>query len=169
MQLEGLTTKMLGRNLIYYQEVDSTQLEIERKIKKNEIKSGTILLTEIQTKGKGTHGRKWYTDEKNNIAFSFFLEADCEIKKLEGITIEIAETLVEVLETLYSISLQIKFPNDLVFHGKKIGGILTETKVRGEKVEAIIVGIRNEYQSNNVSKGNRRSGNFHPKRIWNRN
>ena len=120
-------------------------MEAWRQVEKKQIQNGTIILAEIQTEGKGTHGRKWYTDEKNNIAFSFFLQMNCEIRKLEGITIEIAETLVEILERLYHISLSIKFPNDLVFQGKKIGGILTETKVKGERVESIVVGIRNEY------------------------
>lgn len=98
----------------------------------------------------GTHGRKWHTDEKNNIAFSFFIEANCEIKKLEGITIEIAETIIEVIRKLYHISLEIKFPNDIVYKGKKLGGILTETKLNGKIVKYIVVGIRNEYWSRKI-------------------
>lgn len=91
----------------------------------------------------GTHGRKWHTDEKNNIAFSFFIEANCEIEKLKGITIEIAQTIVEVFKKLYHISLKIKFPNDIVYKGKKLGGILTETKLNGNIVRCIVIGIRN--------------------------
>lgn len=93
----------------------------------------------------GTHGRKWYTDEKNNIAFSFLLEVDCEIEKIEGITLEIAETMVEVFRKLYDISLAIKFPNDLVYQNKKLGGILTETKIIGKNVKYIVIGIRYQY------------------------
>ncbi len=89
----------------------------------------------------GTHGRKWITKQKNNIAFSFVIEANCKIQKLEGITIEIAETLVEVFKSLYNISLEIKSPNDIVYKGKKIGGILTETKLSGKTVKYIVVGI----------------------------
>ncbi len=98
----------------------------------------------------GTHGRKWHTDQKNNIAFSFLIEANCEIEKLEGITLEIAETIVEVLKKLYSISLEIKFPNDIVYQEKKIGGILTETKLQGNMVKYMVVGIRNEYQPRKI-------------------
>ena len=68
---------------------------------------------------------------------------NCEAKKLEGITIEIAKTLVEVFQKLYQIEIEIKFPNDLVYHGKKLGGILTQTKVKGEKVKYVVIGIRN--------------------------
>ena len=93
----------------------------------------------------GTHGRRWHTDEKNNIAFSFLIEANCEIEKLEGITLEIAETMVEVFKKLYHISLTIRFPNDIVYQGKKLGGILTETKLCGKIVKYVVVGIRNQY------------------------
>lgn len=98
----------------------------------------------------GTHGRKWFTDEKNNIAFSFLVEANCQIEKLERLTLEIAETMVEVFQKLYGISLGIKFPNDIVYQGKKLGGILTETKLQGEIVKYLVIGIRNQYMSREV-------------------
>lgn len=90
----------------------------------------------------GTHGRKWYTEENGNIAFSFLLEMNCSIDKLEGITVDIAKTLVEVFKRLYNISIEIKFPNDLVYQGKKLGGILTETKLIGKLVNYMVIGIR---------------------------
>lgn len=100
-----------------------------------------LLWQMYKQKENGTHGRKWYTDQKDNIAFSFLLEVNCKISQLEGITIEIAQTMVEVLKKLYDISLTIKFPNDLVYKGKKLGGILTETKLKGEYVKYVVIGI----------------------------
>lgn len=143
MQLENLTTKFLGRNIIYYPEIDSTQLEVWRQAEKGTIQTGTIIMADKQTKGKGTHGRKWYTEEANNIAFTFFIEANCNVRKLEGITVMIAKILVQVFQELYRIDLEIKFPNDLVYQEKKIGGILTETKLVGETVKYLVIGIRN--------------------------
>lgn len=52
MQLDNLTTKILGRNIIYYEKIDSTQLEMWRRIEKNTIKNGSIIIAEIQTNGK---------------------------------------------------------------------------------------------------------------------
>ena len=89
----------------------------------------------------GTHGRTWHTDEENNIAFSFFLKTNCKIEKIEGITIEIANTLTDVLKELYNTNLKIKYPNDIVIGNKKIGGILTQTRVQGEFVKCIVIGI----------------------------
>ena len=74
-----------------------------------------------------------------------------EAQKLEGITIEIAQILVEVFHKLYGIRLEIKSPNDLVYQGKKLGGILTQAKTQGKIVKYIVVGIRNQYQSRKFS------------------
>lgn len=89
----------------------------------------------------GTHGRKWHTDERNNIAFSFYIKSNCDISRLDGMTTEVAETILEVLKQTYNINLKIKKPNDITYNNKKIGGILCETKVVGEKVKAIVIGI----------------------------
>lgn len=90
----------------------------------------------------GTHGKKWYTEEENNIAFSLALEVNCEVTKLEGVTLEIANILVLVFQKLYDdITLEIKYPNDLIYQGKKIGGILTETKLKGKVAKWMVIGI----------------------------
>lgn len=141
MQSKKLKTKFLGRNIIYYKEIDSTQSEIWRLIQNKTTPNGTLVIAEIQTKGKGTHGRIWHTDERGDIAFSFFIQMDCNIKKLEGITIEIAKIINDILETQYNIKLEIKEPNDIVYKNKKIGGILTETKIISENVKYLVVGI----------------------------
>ena len=135
----NLDTKFLGRNLIYYDVVDSTQEKLWKMVK--DVPEGTLVLAEIQTKGKGTHGRNWCTDERNNIAFSFILKPNCDIQKLEGLTLEIAEIVLKVFEEIYEIRLQIKKPNDIVYKNKKIGGILTETKIIKNKVYYLNIGI----------------------------
>lgn len=152
MQLKKLQTNFLGRNVIYYKEIDSTQSEIWRLIQTKTAPNGTLVFADIQTKGKGTHGRIWHTDEKGDIAFSFFLQMNCKIKKLEGITIEIAKIINEIIEEQYNIKLEIKEPNDIVYKNKKIGGILTETKIISENVKYLVVGIGINTKKQNFSK-----------------
>ena len=91
MQLKNLKTNFLGRNSIYYKKIDSTQDEIWRLIQKENVPNGTLVYADIQTKGKGTHGRIWHTDEEDNIAFSIYERLNCDIHKIEGITIDIAK------------------------------------------------------------------------------
>lgn len=141
MQLTNLKTNFLGRNFEYYDSIDSTQDEILRKVASNEIKNGTLVIADLQTKGKGTHGRIWHTDETKNIAFSFYFETNCNTKKLEKITLEISEILVAIFKEKYKIALDIKVPNDLMINNKKVGGILTESKMISETVKYLVVGI----------------------------
>lgn len=140
MQLIGLNTRFLGRNCIFYKEIDSTQSEIWR-LYKDKTTNGTLVMSDIQTRGKGTHGRIWYTDEIDNVAFSFLIITDCNISKIEGLTIQIAEIIIHILKEKYNISLNIKKPNDIVWNSKKIGGILTESKISGERLKALVIGI----------------------------
>ncbi len=125
----------------FYHKIDSTQLEIWRRIEANKIDNKTVVIADIQTNGKGTHGRKWHTDEVNNIAFSFFRQINCEIDKLDGLTTEMAQIILNIFKELYQVNLQIKLPNDIFYNGKKVGGILSETKVSGNIVKYIVVGI----------------------------
>lgn len=139
MQLTNLKTKFLGRNFKFYEAVDSTQSEIWRLVENGKIENGTLVMADIQTAGKGTHGRVWHTDEGKDIAFSFYIETNCLAQKVEGITIEIAECLVEIIKEKYGILLDIKFPNDITYNGKKIGGILTESKIKADTCKYIVV------------------------------
>lgn len=141
MKLLDLKTKFLGKKFEYFEKIDSTQAEIWRRIKNENIENGLVTSAEIQTNGIGTHGRIWHTDEKNNIAFSFYLETNCNVSKLEGMTIEIAEIILKIFKDYYNIDLQIKAPNDIFCNGKKIGGILCQTKLNNEIVKYIVIGI----------------------------
>ena len=137
---KNLDTNFIARNVIYYKEIDSTQKEIWREVENN-IENGTLILADTQTDGIGTHGRKWYTTQKNNIAFSFVVYPNVTIDKLDNLTTEIAETILEVFEELYNIKLQIKIPNDIMIGTRKLGGILTETKLKGNIVKSLVIGI----------------------------
>lgn len=140
MQLIGLNTKILGKKCIYFKEIASTQDEIWKKYQSN-IENGMLIIADKQTNGKGTHGRRWYTDEENNIAFSFFVKTNCKADKIEGLTLKIADIIVEIFKQKYNVFLEIKYPNDIVYHGKKIGGILTQSKTLEGKVKCLVIGI----------------------------
>lgn len=136
MQLKNLKTSFLGRDLLYFKSIDSTQKEMYRRINENKIKNRTVIWADIQTEGIGTHGKKWYTDEENNIAFSFFVEMNCNLENLNGITLEIVETVLKIFANKYNITLQIKEPNDIYYNGKKLGGIYNfegQVVISGEK------------------------------------
>lgn len=120
MKLENLETKMIGQNFIYFKSIDSTQSYVKKLDSENAIKNGTVVCSDIQTAGVGTHFRKWYTGKGDNLAFTFVLYPECKLKEFERFTFMLAETMLEAIELLYNINLQIKIPNDIVYQGKKI-------------------------------------------------
>ncbi len=121
--LGKLNTQILGKNVIYYENIDSTQLKAKEI--KDIMKDGTIIIANSQTAGIGTHERTWYMGEGENIAFTLILKPQCNIAKISNITITIAECMVDAIKKLYNKQLNIKLPNDLMCNGKKVGGILT--------------------------------------------
>ncbi len=60
---------------------------------------------------------------------------------MEGLTREIADILIDIFWKKHQIKLERKEPNDVIYAGKKIGGILTESKVQGEIVKYLVIGI----------------------------
>ena len=151
INFENLITKFIGRKIFYYETIDSTQKEAWRKIENNNIENGSLIIANIQTSGVGTHGRVWHTEKNNNIAFSTVLFPNCDISKLDNLTYDIAEILVKIFKKMYQIDIDIKLPNDLIINNKKIGGILTETKLQGNRVKDLVIGIGINTNQNEVS------------------
>lgn len=100
-----------------------------------------VVVAESQTKGKGTNGRIWHSNNGENILMTMIFNPQNSINELQGITYSIAEMVKEAIKDLYDISLDIKLPNDLMLNGKKICGILTESSIQKNKVKYLLVGI----------------------------
>ena len=128
-------------NIIKYEELESTQLEAKKLAEKNSALDGTIIIAKNQTKGIGTHGRKWISEQGKNITFTIILEPNIEVQKIKGITLKIAEIIVDTIFEMYNIKLNIKQPNDIVYNNKKTGGILTESKIYNNIVKYLFIGI----------------------------
>lgn len=139
--LNNLNTKYMGKNIIYYDIIDSTHKEAKRLTDNKNLPNGTLIVANMQTNGIGTHDRVWYTKEGENITFNLILYPDCEMTKLENLTVVIAECIIEVIKKLYRISLEIKYPNDVMYEGKKIAGILTQAVTYKDKVKKTLIGI----------------------------
>lgn len=138
MELKGLKTEFLGRNLMFFPSIDSTQ----KKVKSiRQPMNGTIVIADNQVEAVGTHERKWFTGNGKNIAMSFVLLPDCNIQKMGNITIEIARCLNDTLKSVTNLEFEIKEPNDIFYRGKKVAGILTETVCKGENIRKIYIGI----------------------------
>lgn len=137
--LNNLNTQYIGRNIIYYEQLNSTQLRAKEI--KNDVPDGTIVITANQTNGIGTHDRKWYMGTNENITFTLVLKPKCNVNKIKNLTILIAKCMIQAIQELYGKTIDIKEPNDLMLNGKKLGGILTQATTEGEIVKDILIGI----------------------------
>lgn len=157
-------TKKIGKRIIYFEQIDSTQDYAKNLVKEN-CENGTIVITDNQTKGRGTKGRNWIVSKGKNITMTILLNPDLKVSKLEGLTLKIAEGIKDSIKELYNYNLTIKEPNDLLLNGKKICGILTESSSYNDKVNYILIGIGFDVNEENFNEELRKYCNFIKKRI----
>lgn len=138
--IKNSKTKKIGKNIIYFEKLESTQ-DYAKKIVENENVDGTIVITNNQTKGKGTKDRRWIAKENENITMTIILKPNWEVSKLDGLTLNIAEEIQKGIKQLYGYNLTIKEPNDLLLNNKKICGILTQSSIISNKVKYVLIGI----------------------------
>lgn len=135
-----IKNNIIANNLMYYEQLESTQ-KLAKQLASKSVANGTTIITNYQIAGIGTHERIWYSNPNDNITFTQIFYPKCNVSKLDGLTYKIAEIIVNVLKVLYDCEVEIKKPNDLIINDKKVGGILTETKLKGEIVEQLFIGI----------------------------
>ena len=133
-------TKVLGKNIKWYKELDSTQKEIHRLIANNKIENGMLVGCDFQTNGIGTHGRKWFSTN-GNLTFSFYYELNKNVSEVGDISVEIANIIKEVFLECFNQKIDIIYPNDLFINGKKFGGILVESSILNNIIKYIVVCI----------------------------
>jgi len=136
-----LETEFIGRNFIYCDEIDSTNSELLAG-KQQYKKTGTVLLAEKQLAGKGRKDRTWLSAKGLNLTFSVLLTKDIlsEIN-INHVNLAASLAVASAIENLHQIKTELKWPNDVLIHKKKVAGILTETSIKGTKVERVVVGI----------------------------
>lgn len=136
---ECLQTKWLGKNIIYEERIDSTNL-LAKKIGEENVMSGTVVVAEQQTAGRGRRGRAWVSPE-GNCYFSVLLRPQIHVEHASRLTLVAALALAEAIMGVSSIQVQIKWPNDIVVNGRKLCGILTESSLDGNGLKYVVIGV----------------------------
>jgi BirA family biotin operon repressor/biotin-[acetyl-CoA-carboxylase] ligase len=129
----------LGREILFYETVDSTNTVAQDLAEKTP--EGTVILADSQKKGRGRLGRHWLSPGGINVYMSIIFMPHVEPKDTTLITLMAAVACALALRRVTGIPITIKWPNDLMASGKKIGGILTEMKTTGTRVISVVVGI----------------------------
>lgn len=137
-----LHTKWLGKNIRYFEEVDSTNTAAKRIAEESGSADwhGTVVVAEEQTAGKGRRGRFWSSPRGTGLFFSILLKPQIEPGNASMLTLVKGMATVKGIEQVTGLKPQIKWPNDVVLNGKKIVGILTEMSAQIDYVNHIVVG-----------------------------
>jgi len=119
----------------------STSSYLKELLKQRDLPECSVVITNRQTAGRGQPGNKWESSPGKNITFSIVLYPDMIPASQQFIISKtIGVAIVEAIETVTG-PLQIKWPNDIYHHNRKLGGILIENSLQGSIINQTIVGI----------------------------
>lgn len=130
-----------------YPELDSTNEEAKRLLTQGKLNGVSIIRAQCQTAGKGTQGRRWISPPGAGLYFSIVHPFDetalCPaVEPLTPLlTLAAGIACAETIQELTGLTIQLKPVNDLYVDNRKLGGILTESLISGNRCRAIITGI----------------------------
>jgi len=136
---DGLRTKILGHCLLYFRELTSTN-DLAKELAVNGAREGTVILAETQTRGRGRLKREWKSP-KGGIWLSIILRPKVEPKHAPKLTLMASVAVAKTINKLFPLRAEIKWPNDVLISYKKVCGILTEAKTKGDALDFAVVGI----------------------------
>ncbi|MAJ82003.1 MAG: biotin--[acetyl-CoA-carboxylase] ligase [Legionellales bacterium] len=124
-----------------FESLDSTNDYLKRDIKEGSFDL-KVCLSEMQTKGRGRMNKKWHSPFGKNIYLSLGFSYDESINKLSGLSLITSLAVCKAVESICNLEnqLHLKWPNDILFHSKKLCGLLTEVYTHNG-MPFVIIGI----------------------------
>jgi len=133
----NLKTKRIGRKILVFDSTSSTN-DITAEYAKNKDNDGLVIFAEQQSAGRGRAGCKWHSSRADSILCSIvFIESAL---KAELLSLACAVAVADALGKVGISEAKIKWPNDILLTGKKVAGILLESKTINTN-NAYIIGV----------------------------
>ena len=133
-----LNTSIIGKNIIHFDDIDSTNIKA-KELAQKDIEDGSIIISEKQTLGSGRFNRKWFSP-LGGLWFTLVLRPNIPPTEAPKITQIAAASIYKTLRD-FNINTTIKWPNDILLNDKKLCGILAEMKCDMDRVHYLILGI----------------------------
>jgi BirA family biotin operon repressor/biotin-[acetyl-CoA-carboxylase] ligase len=132
---------IFGKEIIHLTTVDSTNKYAAKLVSDQIHKTGTVILADSQTNGKGQRGNSWLSEPSKNLLFTLIYTPD-NLSALHQSNLNWL-TSISLVKTLgkFNIEAKIKWPNDILVQRKKIAGILIENQLLGENIHCSLIGI----------------------------
>ncbi len=128
----------IGAKIVRVKSCSSTN-DLAKELALSGEKEGTVVLAEEQTGGKGTKGRSWHSPRGKGLYLSIILYPPLPDVSLLPLVAGLAVS--DALLSSLRLAIKLDWPNDLVWEGKKLGGILCESGYSGNRVNYVILGI----------------------------
>ncbi len=136
---QAVKSQWVGCRVIYKKTTGSTNLDAAAAAA--ELEHGAVIVADEQTAGRGRRGRSWVSEPQGNIYFSLLLKPDFAPERASMVTLVMALAVTKTIEKETQLPVMIKWPNDIVIHGKKVCGILTEMRAEPEFIHHIVIGV----------------------------
>lgn len=134
-----LHTKWMAKNCIYLDSVDSTN-NYAKRIAEEGAENGTLVIADLQTGGKGRRGRSWAAAKGTNVMMTLLLRPKIRPEHASRLTLLMAMAVADGIRRVTGLEAGIKWPNDVVVHGKKVCGILTEMNTEVDYINYVVIG-----------------------------
>ena len=136
----ALSTKILGSTIKYFTSTDSTNNQA-KKLAMQGATDGTIVISEEQLGGRGRLSRMFFSPKYKGIWFSVILRPKFLPQEAPKCTLLAAVAIAKAIDEATGIKVGIKWPNDILYNGKKLVGILTEMNAEMDCVNYIVIGM----------------------------
>lgn len=146
---EALTTQWLGHRFLFFKELGSTNNYV-KQLPRDEISHGMVCLANHQTHGRGQYDKKWETRPGKNLTFTLTFVPK-ESSRLHVFTLICAKAIIDEIKEQTGLTGCIKWPNDIIIEGRKIGGLLTESTFNGNQIDRLMIGIGLNINQENFS------------------
>ncbi|OUQ55454.1 biotin--[acetyl-CoA-carboxylase] ligase [Flavonifractor sp. An112] len=133
--------RRVGSRLVCLDTVDSTNNEVKRRAV-DDVPDGLAVVSARQTGGRGRRGRS-FVSPPGGLYLSALLRPNCPLEQVSALTAWSAVAVCDAVEALCGVRPGIKWPNDVIWEGRKLSGILTELELEGETaaLRYVVVGI----------------------------
>jgi len=125
--------------VIHRFETCSSTNDVAREMALRGAPEGTVVVAEEQTAGRGTKGRSWHSPKGKGLYVSVVLRPSAAALSLLPVAAGLAAR--GAVERTHGLSARLRWPNDIVWEGKKLGGILCESGFLGNRLEYAILGV----------------------------
>ena len=129
-----------GDEILHYDIIDSTNSEAKRLCEK-EVVHGRLIVADRQTVGRGRRGREWVSSSDDGIWMSYVIKPSMGPYEASALTLIAAMAVSKAILKTTGLKTDIKWPNDVVCHGRKLSGILTEMQSENDRVKYVVIGI----------------------------